>query len=139
MAGIMTFDKPRFNNDCQYELIRLAWKSNTIVVGGAQKMFDFFIKKYKPESIVSYCDISKFTGKVYKNLGFEYDGASNPNYKWVNTYNGRVMTRYQTMKSNLVKIGFGTPEQTEDEIMQGKHYSKVYDCGNARYIWKDTK
>lgn len=138
LIGLMTFGDPRFSNYTEYELIRLAWKSGVLVNGGSEKMFKYFIKKYKPQSIVSYCDISKFTGKVYSRLGFKYDGMSEPNYKWVNTYTGEILTRYQTMKSDLVKNGFGTIEQTGDEIMKSRHFCKVYDCGNARYIWEDA-
>lgn len=136
LIGVMTFGDPRFSIVTEYELIRLAWKSGIIVNGGSEKLFKYFTKKYNPESIISYCDISKFTGKVYSKLGFKYDGLSEPNYRWVNTYSGETLTRYQTMKNKLVNLGFGSEDQTGDEIMRSRHYNKVYDCGNARYIWK---
>ena len=37
------------------------------IVGGADKLFNYFIQNYQPQSIVSYCDTSKFEGAVYKN------------------------------------------------------------------------
>ena len=43
------------------------------------------------------------------------------------------------MKSTLVEKGLGTENQTEDEIMHGLNFYKVYDCGNYvfSYIKKD--
>ena len=133
----MTFGKPRFNNNYEWELIRLCWKAGVRVIGGAPKLFKYFKDKYNPTSIISYCDISKFNGKVYKKLGFELDGITEPTYVWVDNYTGEVLSRYQTMKHKLVEQGLGTEVQTEDEIMENLGYLKIYDCGNARYIWSN--
>ena len=89
---------------------------------------------YKPTTVISYCDISKFTGDVYERLGFTFNGITEPNYRWVDKEN-RVIPRYKTMKSNLVKKGLGNESETEVEIMYRLGYIRVFDCGNARYIW----
>ena len=139
LVGLMTFGKPRFSSDYDSEIIRLAFKQGVTVVGGAERMFAHYIKEADVKTVVSYCDMSKFTGNVYMNLGFKLAGISHPNYKWVNILNGNVLTRYQTMKSTLVEKGLGTENQTEDEIMHGLNFYKVYDCGNYvfSYIKKD--
>lgn len=138
LIGIMTFGIPRFNSDCQYELIRLCWQDNIRVVGGAEKLFNYFITNYRPTSILTYCDISKFTGGVYTKLGFKLakDALTKPNYVWVNSANNTVLPRYKTMKSRLVKVGFGKEDQTEDEIMSSRGFLKIHDCGNIKFIWK---
>ena len=64
----MTFGKPRYNKNYEWELVRFC--SHFQVVGGAEKLFTYFRNRYKPKSIISYCDKSKFIGKVYTNLGF---------------------------------------------------------------------
>ena len=64
----MTFGKPRYNNKYQWELLRLCTQPKYRVVGGASKLFQYFIKIYNPESIISYCDRSKFNGSVYENI-----------------------------------------------------------------------
>ena len=46
-----------------------------------------------------------------------------------------MLTRYQTQKHKLLEQGLGTSEQTEDEIMYGAGYIKVYDCGNLKLEW----
>ena len=35
------------------------------------------MKQYDPQSIVSYCDKSKFRGDIYTSLGFSEVGTSN--------------------------------------------------------------
>ena len=135
IVGIMTFNKPRFSGECEYELIRLAWKDNTVIIGGAEKLFNYFIKTYNPESIVSYCDISKFSGGVYKRLGFKLDSVTDPNYVWVNQELNAVLPRYKTMKHKLLASGWGTSDQTENEIMKSHDFLKVYDSGNYKFIW----
>lgn len=137
IVGVMTFGSPRFNNDCEYELIRLAFEKGFRVVGGAKKLFKYFIKKYKPANIVSYCDIAKFSGHVYKELEFEFVGYTEPSYVWFNMYNGNVLSRYKTMKKTLIK-DFDLDENielTEEDIMSNMGFLKIYNCGNAKYIW----
>ena len=137
LLGIMTFGKSRFNPGFEYELIRLAWMTGVNVVGGAEKLFKAFIAEYNPISIVSYCDISKFNGGVYFNLGFKPTDnyITPPNYVWVNLKATKVLSRYQTQKQNLIKHGFGIESDTEDTIMERLGYLKIYDSGNARFAW----
>ncbi|MBR1455049.1 MAG: hypothetical protein IJ593_10485 [Lachnospiraceae bacterium] len=134
LVGLMSFGRPRFTDKYQYEMIRLCWKSNIVAVGGAQKLFKYFIDNYNPQSIISYCDISKFSGTIYTNLGFKYKGLSEPSYKWVK--DDKVLTRFQTMKKDLVAKGLGTEDETEEDIMHNLGFLKVYDCGNAVFTWE---
>lgn len=138
IVGVMTFGKPRFNADVQYELIRLCYDSRYTVIGGSEKMFKYFLDNYNPESIISYCDISKFTGNVYTKLGFKTskDVVTKPNYKWISIYTDEVFSRYQTQKHKLLEKGLGTPDQTEDEIMEDLGFLKIYDAGNLKLLWE---
>ena len=59
----------------QYELIRHCTKLNYSVVGGKERIFKHFISKYPYDNdyefhIVSYCDLDKFNGNSYAQLGF---------------------------------------------------------------------
>lgn len=138
LIGVMTFGKPRFNSNYQYELIRLAFKSDVTVVGGAEKLFKHFIDEYNPDSIISYCNISKFSGNVYIRLGFKAVELTEPSYRWVNIVTNESLTRYQTMKHSLIEKGLGKENQTEDEIMHSLNYYKIYDCGNLKCVWERT-
>lgn len=136
LIGIMTFGNPRFNNNYQYELIRLAWKSGITVIGGAEKLFKYFVFNYKPISIISYCDFSKFLGNIYSRLGFKIsDKKFTPcNYVWIDR-NNQVIPRYKTMKSKLISQNLGTLDMTEVEIMESLGCYRVFDCGNLIFEW----
>lgn len=135
LVGVMTFGTPRFNANYQYELIRMCWKNDVVVVGGASKAFKYFIETHRPNSVISYTDFSKFDGKVYKEMGFEFKELTQPNYVWWNTRDNIKLSRYETMKHKLLEKGLGKAEETEDEIMYRLGYVKIYDCGNLVYIW----
>lgn len=137
LLGVMSFGKPRFNTKYEYELIRLCWKYNTIIVGGTEKIFKYFVNKYQPQSIITYSDISKFTGNVYTKIGFkpvQPKTITEPNYVWSDGNN--IIPRYNTQKHKLLEQGIGTPDQTENEIMHNKGLFRVYDSGNIKLEWK---
>ena len=71
LIGVMTFGYPRYNKRYQWELLRLCFHQEYRVVGGTQKMFNYFVDEYKPQSIVSYCDYNHFSGDIYDKLGFK--------------------------------------------------------------------
>lgn len=132
LVSIMTFCKPRFNKNYEWELSRFCSKANCNVVGGASKLFKYFIKIYNPKSIISYSNIAHTRGNLYNNLGFILKGISNPNYVWYK--NGcSVLTRYQCQKHKLIKEGF--EGKSETDIMHNRGYYRIYDCGNKVWVW----
>ena len=137
LIGLMTFGKPRFNNNYEYELFRMCWKNSIIAVGGLEKLFKYFINNYNPTSILTYSNISKFTGNCYLKLGFKAleKCITEPNYIWVNAYTGEIKTRYQTQKHKLIEQQLGTTNMTETEIMESLNYYKIYDSGNIALEW----
>lgn len=139
LVGVMTFGTPRFNKEYEYELIRYCCKDHIKILGGASKLFTYFIKKYKPKSIITYSDISKFTGNIYTKLGFKVqeNAITKPNYVWYNHSNNQVLSRYKTQKAELIRLGLDKYGSTEDEIMYNLGYYKIYNSGNIRLEWKD--
>ena len=133
IVSLMSFGVPRFNSEYSWELLRFVNDNSLNIVGGASKLLSAFIKEYKPDSIVSYCDKSKFNGKVYDALGFERVRSSDPNYVWVK--GNEVIPRYRTTKKELLKQGIGSEDMSETEIMKSLHYMRVFDCGNYVYVW----
>lgn len=136
LVQVMTFGRSRFNSNYDVELLRLCTKADYLIVGGASKLFKYYINKYKVKNIVSYCDISKFTGNVYEQLGFKYDGLTAINYMYADHTRTIILNRLQCTKQKLIENKWGTEEQTEEEIMAQHNYVKIYSCGNKRYIWQ---
>ncbi|MGN1392602.1 MAG: hypothetical protein ACI4V7_00950 [Succinivibrionaceae bacterium] len=139
LVEMMTFGKPRYNKKYEYELLRLCTKDEYKVVGGAEKLFKFFVNKYKPSSIVSYCDNSKFTGEVYTRLGMELKSYGKPTKHWYNVKTGRHFTDNlvrQRGYSQLHNDKLHTKGESNDQLMLEAGYLEIYDCGQSTYIWK---
>ena len=140
---LMTFGKPRYNKNYEWELLRLCTKSEYKVVGGTEKLFKYFVIKYKPESILSYCDNSKFNGDVYERLGMERYEDPSPNKHWYNIKEKIHITdnllRQRGFDQLLGKqygiFGKGT---SNEELMLQHGFVEIYDCGQDRFIWKST-
>lgn len=136
LVQVMTFGTPRYNKKYQWELLRLCTVSNTFVVGGAEKLFSHFVKEYKPESIISYCDVSKFTGKVYERLGFTLVQQTSPAKVWSK---GRQYITDNLLRQKgadqLIKTHDGKGTDNE-EVMLREGWLPVYDCGQKVFIWE---
>lgn len=129
LVACMTFCKPRFSKKYDWELSRFVVKSGYSVIGGGGKLLNYFRKNYNG-SIISYSDVAKMTGNLYRALGFKESEPSEPNYVWIK--GNTVLTRYQTQKHKLLKLGF--EGETEEDIMRKNGFHKVYDCGNYVFI-----
>jgi very-short-patch-repair endonuclease len=139
LVSLMTFGKLRkslgsSHVDGEWELIRFCNKLNHNVVGGASKLFKYFVKNYNPIKILSFSDNRFFNGDMYKLLGFGYDGYSKPSYFYV--INGLRHHRYNFRKDVLVREGFDS-NKTEHQIMLDRGIYRIYDCGNKRWLWVD--
>jgi hypothetical protein len=140
LVSLMCIGKPRVNlgrkthEEGEYELLRFCNKPYTSVVGAASKLFKYFIKKYNPTLITSYCDYRWSIGNMYETLGFTLSHYSQPNYFYIIGNNRK--NRFKYRKSELIKEGFD-PEKSEKEIMEEKGIHRIYDCGSLVYIWKN--
>lgn len=119
--------------DNYYELIRFCNKKGTIVIGGASKLLKYFINKYSPQSIISYSDLSRSTGGMYKKLGFNLVGTSEPNYYYI--IGGLRKHRFDFRKDKLVSQGYDK-NLTEIEIMTSRGISRIFDCGMQKWELK---
>ena len=137
LVSVMAFCKPRKNlgqnsGSGQYELLRFCNKLNTVVIGGASKLFNFFVKDKKPKSVISYADRRWNTGNVYESIGFEFSHFSEPNYFYV--IGQKRYNRFSFRKDVLVQQGFD-PNKSEHEIMLERGIYRIYDCGTMVYKW----
>lgn len=137
LLGVMTFGKPRYNNKFEYELLRLCYDPSIQIVGGSRKLFKSFINsEFQPNSILSYCDNSKFNGDVYISLGFKLADKGSPSKHWSKgskqiTQNLLNQRGYDQLFNT--KYGKGT---SNEELMLKNKWLPVYDCGQSRYEWR---
>lgn len=142
LVSLMCFGKPRINlgskntKDDEYELLRFCNKLYTTVIGGASKLFKYFIKNYNPSLITSYCDRRWSIGSMYEILGFTLSHKSQPNYYYIQGNNRK--NRFKFRKSELIKEGFDS-NKSESEIMKERGIHRIYDCGTLVFKWRKAK
>ena len=137
LVEVMSFGKPRYNKAYEYELLRLC--SSKRVIGGAEKIFKNFIQNYEVTSVISYCDLSKFNGDVYKKLGFSLLRTAiskhwySPKLKKHITDNLLRAQGFDRLLGNLFGcFGHGSDNQT---LMIEHGFIEVYDAGQATYVY----
>lgn len=138
LVSLMVFNRPRIGIGKKYngyELSRFCNKLNTNVVGGASKLFNYFIKNYEFDEIVSYADLSWSNGDLYKKLGFKSNKQNRPNYSYVIGKNRKH--RFNFRKAVLIDQGYD-PTMSESEIMKMRNIYKIYDCGTLTFKYKKT-
>ena len=131
LVSLMTFGNLRKNlgsekQDNVFELLRFCNKLNTSVVGGASKLFKYFLNNYNPQKVISYCDLRWSNGMIYHLLNFTLHHTSPPNYFYV--INDKRENRFKYRKDVLIKEGYD-PTKTEHQIMLERGYYRIYDCG----------
>jgi len=138
LVSLMTFGKNRKSlgkksKKDEYELLRFCNKLNFTVIGGANRLFQNFIKNYKPEKIISYADRSWSQGNLYIQLGFKFDRKTKMNYYYV--IDGVRRHRFNYRKDVLIKQG-NDSNKTEREIMIEKNIYRIYDSGNLKFVYE---
>ena len=137
LVSIMTFGKLRKNLkqthiEGKYELLRFCNKLNTNVVGGASKLFKYFITKYQPTHILSYANRDWSMGELYHILNMTPLKPTPPGYHW---YKSKIRyNRFNFRKDILVNQG-EDKSKTEYEIMLERGYYRVWNTGNYKFEW----
>jgi transposase len=143
IVSVMTFVRPRFSTKVQWEIGRLASALDTVVVGGASKMFQHFVSHQAPETCGTYCDLRFGEGGVYQTLGFSLDTTSPPGYFYYHQPTGMIRSRYSMQKHKMsTSLDVFDPQKTEYENAVANRFLRVWDCGNNVFVWKssnDTK
>lgn len=134
LVEVMTFKRPRFTKDYDFELLRLCTKKGITVVGGASKLFSAFRREHPTASVISYANRRWSNGAIYQTLGFTLLRASAPNYWYVR--GEEIVSRYQAQKHKLpALLGEEFDERlSETENMERAGFEKLYDCGNLVFV-----
>jgi very-short-patch-repair endonuclease len=132
----MSFGKPRFNKDYEWEIVRFANVLNATVVGGASRLFKHFIREHEPKSMISYADLRISQGTLYKQLGFKFSHVSKPNFFWSKP-GGLTLSRYKSQKHRLGKLlgEHFDANLSGRENMAKSGWTQVFDAGNLVFIW----
>jgi len=142
LVSLITLSKGRntISGGYEYELIRFCNKINTTVIGGASKLFKYFIKKHQPKNIVSFANRRWSDGSLYYNLGFRLSHISDPNYFYFKPTENILYSRNKFQKHKLKDLLIDyDPEKTEFQNMDKNGYRKIYDSGNYVFVWEERR
>ena len=138
LIQIMTFGKPRYNKNYEWELLRLCSHKDYKIVGGSERLFKLFLREQNPQNIISYCDNSKFSGDVYKRLGMELINISNPACIWSK---GKIKITDNLLRQQGFDRLFGTSYgkgTSNRELIINEGFVEVYDCGQKVFEWNNN-
>lgn len=129
LLACMSFSPPTRQSKHQWELVRIASKSEYKIHGALSKMLREFIKHSQPTSIVSFSDNRLFSGKSYEKIGFRLDGYVKPDYYWVK---GQRRFHKSALRKTLKEKLTGL---TETELREAQGYRKIWDLGKKRWVY----
>lgn len=131
---VLSMSKSRFNKTFDWECIRMTTMHGFTVIGGASRLFKYFIKNYNPLSIITYSDRRFGEGGVYLNCGFKFEGYTPPSYHYFNKKKTNILlSRVKFQKHKLIDFYNYNKNLTEWEIMQKEGYDRIWDCGHCKY------
>ena len=134
LVALMTFAKSRFNKKYDWELVRYCNKLNLTIVGGASKLFNWFLKN-NDGSIISYANRRYSNGNLYHLLNFKLIDSTKPNYMYFR--NNVLLSRVKCQKHKLSKLLDNFDEKlSEKENMKNNGYDRIYDCGNHVFVFE---
>lgn len=140
LVECMSFGKPRYNKNYEWEILRLCSHKDYKVVWWANKIFKHFLEKTNANSVISYCDMSKFDWKVYEQLWFKLKKWNEPSRHWYSTKRRNIL---EHITDNLLRekwydqlfwTNYGKWTDNE-ELMRQNGYVEIYDCGQATFVW----
>ena len=136
LVQIISFSKPRFDKEHEYEIIRLCTKLNMNVIGGASKLYKHFIRLFNPSSIISYADRQYSEGNVYNAFEMNFLYNTDPGYKWSDGHTLHNRMNFQKHKlKNVLKIY--DEKLSERENMFNNNYKLYWDCGQSVWSYKN--
>ena len=141
LVSVMTFGKPCYNKNYEWELIRLCYHPEVRVTGGSEKMWNHFLRDVNPNTVLSYCDRTKFSGYVYHKLGMTLKSEGQPSKHW---YSSNPQERISHVTNNFLlqhgydqifneSYGKGTDNE---ELMLKRGFLPIYDCGQMTFEWR---
>ncbi len=143
LVSLMTFSKERLvtgnkSSSNYWELCRFCNKINYSIVGGFEKLLNYFKNNNDFEKIVSYADCRwsgvDFEKTIYFKRGFDFIKKTRPSYFYVNKkdYFNRFH-RFSFAKHKLLKENKEFENFTEWEIAVKNGYDRIWDCGTLKF------
>lgn len=120
---VMTFGEI---NDGTTVLQSYCNKLDTIVVGGASKLLQYFIRREKPNEISTVVDKRWSNGDLFKKLGFNMVKENEPSYYYVVDTHRENKAKYENYGDNSIS----------NQVLNERGLYRIYDCGTMEFELK---
>jgi hypothetical protein len=118
-------------------LTRMASKLDTIIVGGAAKIFKNALKNLPNKPIVTFSNNLYSIGEIYNILGFKFEDDIKPSYEWV-IQNKRMNKRNFRHKKLEKFLNNYDPCKSEADNMFAAGYRRIWDAGYKRWLYENN-
>jgi hypothetical protein len=143
LVSLMTFGSLRKNlgqsgKEGSYELLRFCNKFGINVVGGASKLFNHFLKVYKPSCVISYADKcwSYSPNCLYTKIGMTRVHDSDPSYFYI--IGTKRKGRYGYRKDVVLQAGFDGDFVGEHTGMLSMGIYRIFDVGTSKFVYQSN-
>ena len=137
LIGVMTFDESNLKNN--WNMQRFCTKLNHQIIGGASKLWAYFLKKYKPLCVQVQVDRRYSKGDVFEKMGFSMNKVIMPEFFILGKNKLDRLSQKNYTSDNLKKI-LNVYDETisEWENLDTNGYDRIWNCGYLCYIWKNN-
>lgn len=145
----MSFGNARYNWKYEWEILRLCTHKDYSVIWWASKMLNHFLRLVACDSIISYCDMSKFDWSVYEQMWFKLLQRNSPSLHrwytkqkidWLPLHITNNLLNQRGFDQLLWKFFWKFGKWTKnEELMRAVWYVEIYDCWQATYVWHKEK
>ena len=131
LVGVISYC---YHEHTRINLSRLAFRLNTTVVGGAQKLFKGSLPLLPAGEILSFSNNQYSNGAIYPLLGFAKVADLPPSYQWY--FKGRIWNKRSLRKNQLAKLlpDFN-PNETEHQNLYRNGARCLYDAGYQKWVF----
>lgn len=150
LLQVQTFGASRFGKEYQWEAIRLATKHDVVIIGGVSRGFARFVRDNDPDNCLSYVDSSRSAGATDEKTGLRLVGHTGVQATWVNVLDngGKQFVKQSSLRfqgiDRLLGLDAGDfpdyqkeePFTSNDALMFGHGYLRVYDAGSYKYVYE---
>lgn len=139
LVSVMTFGKLRKNlgqkgGPDDYELLRFCNKCGYSVVGGASKLFKYFIRNYNPLNVTSYADkMWSKSDNLYTTIGMKPIHRSAPSYFYI--VGEERKNRFGYRKNVLLECGYDGTKWGEHDICYNNGLYRIFDVGCDKMMY----
>lgn len=134
LVQCIIISKSRYNKKYDFELIRLATKKNTVVIGGISKLLSNITDI--SGSVITYANRRYSTGNAYSTNNMEKVSTSGPNVFYTSKNGTTIETRHVYQKHKLPNIlPIFDANLSAWKNLEKNGYDRFWDCGTLSFTF----